>query len=62
MNIIYLMRHSISFGNEEKIVQGSFDYGLSNSGKELLKKIDYSMIKRVDNIYSSPYKRYRMSH
>lgn len=57
MNIIYLMRHSISFGNEEKIVQGSFDYGLSNSGKELLKKIDYSMIKRVDNIYSSPYKR-----
>ena len=57
MNKVYLVRHSISVGNEEGIIQGNIDYSLSKSGIELLNKLDYTMIKDIRKIYSSPCKR-----
>lgn len=57
MNTIYLIRHSISEGNENNIIQGNIDYSLSKNGKELLKKVNYTQIKKTKKIYSSPYKR-----
>lgn len=57
MNKLYLMRHSISIGNEENIVQGDIDYGLSTNGKKMINQIDFKKIKDVKNIYSSSYAR-----
>ena len=57
MNKIYLVRHSISVGNEEGIIQGNIDYGLSKKGIELLNDFDYEKLKNIKNIYSSPCKR-----
>ena len=57
MNKVYLVRHSISVGNEEGIIQGNIDYSLSKSGIELLNRFDYTMIKDIRKIYSSPCKR-----
>lgn len=57
MNKVYLVRHSTSIGNEEDIIQGNIDYGLSKKGIELLNKLDYTKIKNIKNIYSSPCKR-----
>ena len=50
MNKLYLMRHSISIGNEENIVQGDIDYGLSTNGKKMINQIDFKKIKDVKNI------------
>ena len=57
MNKIYLIRHSTSVGNEDNIIQGNIDYSLSKKGIELLNNFDYTRIKKIKNIYSSPCKR-----
>lgn len=57
MNRIYLVRHSVSIGNENGIIQGSVDYKLSETGKKILDELDYSNFKNIKKIYSSPYKR-----
>lgn len=57
MNTIYLIRHSISVGNENNIIQGNIDYGLSKKGEELLENTDFTQIRNIKKIYSSPYKR-----
>ena len=57
MNKIYLIRHSTSVGNEDNIIQGNIDYSLSKKGIELLNNFDYTRIRKIKNIYSSPCKR-----
>lgn len=57
MNRLYLIRHSISIGNENEIIQGNIDYNLSEMGKKKLYNLDCLSLKNVKRIYSSPYKR-----
>lgn len=54
MNKIYLMRHSISVGNEENIIQGINDCGLSKNGINLVKNTDYSFLNNISSVYLSP--------
>lgn len=52
-----IIRHGISIGNEQKIIQGtSEDYGLSPRGKEQIKDIS-QMIPAISRIIASPLKR-----
>lgn len=57
MNKIFLIRHSISIGNEKNIIQGDIDYDISEIGKKLLEKLKCENLKHVHKIYSSPYLR-----
>ena len=62
MNKIYLVRHSISVGNEEGIIQGNIDYGLSKKGIELLNEFDYEKLKNIKKLSKNIKKSGKTSH
>ena len=53
MKRITLMRHGISIGNENKIIQGKEDFGLSEKGKIELNNQNFQNLENIKKIYSS---------